>query len=108
MTKTPEIVTIAKRENLKFLEDFTDLPKLTGEEACLNAEPDLFFSEFALDIAKAKATCNGCPLIQICADYAIKHEKYGFWGGTTPYERRTIRNKRKIRLDLPENDWTKK
>jgi hypothetical protein len=93
MTKRPEIIAVANQRDLKFLEDFTDLPKLTGEEACLNVEPDLFFSEFALDIAKAKATCSSCPLIQLCADYAIKHENYGVWGGLSADERYEARGR---------------
>jgi hypothetical protein len=87
MTKTPEIVSVAKRDNLKFLEDFTNLPVTTGNEACLESDPDLFFSEFALDVAQAKAACNTCPLIQMCAAYAIKHENFGVWGGMTAQER---------------------
>jgi hypothetical protein len=91
MSKTPEIVTIAKRENLKFLNDFTNLPVVTGMEACLNEEPDLFFSEFALDIVKAKTTCNTCPLLESCGTYALKHENFGVWGGMTAEERFEIR-----------------
>ena len=91
MSKTPEIVTIAKRENLKFLNDFTNLPVVTGKEACLEEEPDLFFSDFALDIAKAKATCNTCPLLESCGTYALKHENFGVWGGMTSEERYEIR-----------------
>jgi hypothetical protein len=93
MNKTPELILIAKRENLKFLKDFTNLPELTGNEACLNAEPELFFSEFALDIAEAKATCGNCPLIQVCANYAIKHENYGVWGGMSADERYEARGR---------------
>jgi hypothetical protein len=87
MTKIPEIVLIAKRENLKFLQDFTNLPEVTGQEACLDAEPELFFSEFALDIAMAKSICNTCPLIQVCANYATQHENFGVWGGLSADER---------------------
>lgn len=94
MSKTPEIVTVAKRENLKFLHDFTNLPAVTGKEACLEEEPELFFSDFALDIAKAKATCNTCPLLEACGTYALKHENFGVWGGMTAGERYEIRGDR--------------
>jgi hypothetical protein len=74
---------------------------------------DVFYQDYdnkktAQEVADLKEFCSNCNIQVECMEYAIKHEKYGFWGGTTPYERRTIRNKRKIRLDLPENDWTKK
>jgi hypothetical protein len=91
MSKTPEIVTIAKRGNLKSLNDFTNLPVGTGKEACLDEEPDLFFSDFSLDIAKARATCSTCPLLESCGTYALKHENFGVWGGMTAEERYEIR-----------------
>ena len=91
MAKCPDIVNHAKRGDLKFLEDFTKLPEHTGKEACLNEDPDLFFSEFANDIATAKAACVTCPMIQFCADYAMKHENYGVWGGMSARERYELR-----------------
>ena len=84
-------MVIAKRENLNFLNDFTNLPELAGNESCLDLDPELFYSEFALDIAVAKAACSNCPLIEACATYAIKHENYGVWGGMSADDRYTAR-----------------
>jgi hypothetical protein len=84
-------VVIAKRENLNFLNDFVNLPELAGSEACLDFDPEFFYSEFAIDIEVAKAACATCPLLNACAKYAIKHENYGVWGGMSAEERYTAR-----------------
>lgn len=87
MAKCPDIVTHAKRGDLKFLEDFTKLPEQNGTEACLDADPDLFFSDFAVDVNAAKAICIGCPMLEKCAAYAIAHENYGVWGAMSAADR---------------------
>lgn len=36
-------------------------------------------------VAAARAICDGCALIEPCADGAIRRrEQYGIWGGLTP------------------------
>ena len=91
MTKRPEIVKFASKNNLALLNDFVNLPKITGDEACLETEPELFFSDFALDIALAKDICAECPMIAACRAYAIKHENNGVWGGLSAKERFIMR-----------------
>jgi hypothetical protein len=94
MTKRPEIVKFASKNSLEVLTDFVNLPKVTGQEACLETEPDLFFSDFALDIALAKDICAECPLIEACRAYALKHENAGVWGGLSADERFALRGNR--------------
>ena len=61
MTKRPEIVRFASKNNLEVLTDFVNLPQWNGDEACLIVEDlDFFFSEFPLDIALAKDICAEC------------------------------------------------
>ena len=91
MTKRPEIVRFASKNSLDVLTDFVDLPQVTGQEACLDTEPDLFFSDFALDIALAKDICAECPLIEACRAYTVKHENAGVWGGLSASERFILR-----------------
>jgi hypothetical protein len=43
--------------------------------------------------------CSRCEHITDCADWGIKHESFGVWGGLTPKQRRTIRQKRNMILD---------
>jgi len=87
-------------------------PNYDGTQSCARMGVDLFYQPYdnkstVQEVADLKELCSNCNIFIECKEYAIKHEKYGFWGGTTPYERRTIRNKRKVRLNLPENDWKK-
>ena len=91
MTKRPEIVKFASKNSLEVLTDFVNTPNLTGEEACLETEPDFFFSEFPLDIALAKDICAECPMIEACRAYAMKHENNGVWGGLSADERFKLR-----------------
>jgi WhiB family redox-sensing transcriptional regulator len=35
--------------------------------------------------------CNTCPVKQQCLDHAIKHEEFGYWGGTNASQRQKIR-----------------
>jgi hypothetical protein len=91
MTKRPRIVGFASKNSLEVLSDLVNLPKVTGQEACLETEPDLFFSDFALDIALAKDICAECPLFEACRAYALKHENAGVWGGLSANERFILR-----------------
>ena len=92
MTKRPEIVKFASKNNLEVLTDFVDLPKWNGKEACLVVEDlDFFFSDFALDIALAKDICAECPMLEACRAYAMKHENHGVWGGLSAEERFKLR-----------------
>lgn len=46
----------------------------------------------------AKALCHQCPIIKVCAEWGLRHEQYGIWGGMSPLDRRKARHKRKIKL----------
>lgn len=49
--------------------------------------PDLFFPEVGQNPWQARKLCQGCPVIEQCADYGIRFENDGLWGGMTPRER---------------------
>jgi len=36
--------------------------------------------------------CIECPAMMACLEWALAHEKWGIWGGTTPANRRFIRS----------------
>lgn len=55
--------------------------------------------EVNLEYKMAKKLCNGCVNLLDCADWGIKHEAFGIWGGLTPIERRQIRKWKKITLN---------
>jgi len=51
------------------------------------------------DYRAAIKICSSCAHISECAEWAIKHELFGIWGGTTPIQRKTIRRQRNIIID---------
>lgn len=77
----------------------------TGEEPCAQPEfldsPKQWIGEIKADDytgnwassnnvseETAKRLCEGCPLLEMCRDYAVEaQEPYGIWGGTRPKDR---------------------
>ncbi|HEX3539109.1 MAG TPA: WhiB family transcriptional regulator [Acidimicrobiales bacterium] len=56
----------------------------------------LFFSEQIDDIARAKAICTKCPLIDECLDGALeRREPWGVWGGQLFLNGHILAQKRK-------------
>jgi WhiB family redox-sensing transcriptional regulator len=67
-------------------EDVERLGTIRWTEArCANRDAallDLFFSEEASEIARAKAICGDCPLQLQCYEGALeRREPWGVWGG---------------------------
>lgn len=62
------------------------------------SDPNMFFP-FGADIPymsetvcrEAKKLCASCPVKQECLEWALEHEEHGIWGGSTPGERRLLR-----------------
>lgn len=56
----------------------------------------LFFSEQIDDIARAKAVCAMCPMIEVCLEGALqRREPWGVWGGQLFLNGRILAQKRK-------------
>lgn len=71
-----------------------------AETPCSNY-PDAFFPESGQagntdTVRFVRASCASCPIVASCAEYGIKYERYGFWGGLAPRERSEIRRLRGI------------
>jgi hypothetical protein len=47
---------------------------------------------------EAKKICQGCDHIVECAEWGIRHERYGVWGGVSPHDLSIIRRKRNITM----------
>jgi WhiB family redox-sensing transcriptional regulator len=76
----------------------TNLDRQDWSEAACRREPvgDLFFSEQIDDIARAKAICATCPLLEPClAGAVIRHEPWGVWGGQLFLNGHILAQKRK-------------
>lgn len=99
------------------------VPDLT-DAACSGMDGDMFYddmivSESAKEYgmytstapkqhAMLRRVCANCPVKIECAEFAIKHERFGFWGGLTAMERHSIRTMNNILLeeityDVPVN-----
>jgi len=59
---------------------------------------DKFVENYAnrgVSAAEAAKMCEGCHVIDLCREYAMKNgEPFGVWGGTTPRQRGFYRGKR--------------
>lgn len=43
--------------------------------------------------------CATCPVAGPCLTYALQHDVDGIWAGTTPRSRRSLRRRRRIRVE---------
>jgi len=75
---------------------------------CLGTDPEAFFppSGITTDLQAAKRVCAACPIMDECAEWAIRHESDGLWGGLMPTERQRIRSERGITLEQPHHAIT--
>jgi len=56
---------------------------------CRVEDSDIFFSELASKVARAKAVCSTCPVQKQCLDFAISNNiEEGIFGGLTFDERK--------------------
>jgi WhiB family redox-sensing transcriptional regulator len=74
----------------------TGSPGWMSRGACQDQDPELFFpvadtGPALQQISAAKAVCGRCGVRAMCLSYALRSAQYGIWGGTTPEERRAMR-----------------
>lgn len=75
--------------------------------ACAGTSPSLFYPEDGVgqgqvEYAEARAVCSGCPVRELCLQYALANgENDGMWGGHAPRPRRRMRRGRvQLHADL--------
>jgi hypothetical protein len=64
-----------------------------SEAACRDADIEIFDWDDTTQKTpswEASRYCVRCELTSECLDWALKNEKFGVWGNTTPYQRRLI------------------
>ena len=79
-----------------------EYPAFTGFEPCATTDPEAFFPEKGkagvIVPAVLRRMCEDyCFMLDDCREWAVWHADEGFWGGTTPLQRRAIRKERGIR-----------
>lgn len=89
-------------------------PNFMKEAACRSEDPEIFFPSLVTEeglyryqeaLPIARNICSSCEVFSKCFDWAIAHEEYGIWAGTTPKEREEYRSEHKIKIDNPFDSW---
>lgn len=73
-------------------------------EAPCRSNPDAFFTDNPAAAVVVARHCDGCPIRRSCREWGIRHELYGIWGGATAAERKAIRRRRGITLEVPRTE----
>ena len=82
-------------------------PREYENPLCAEIGGDFWFPEKdiekrnSVDPTYAKSICRSCIHKTECAQWGIKNERFGIWGGLTEYERTLLRTRSKIRV----KDW---
>jgi WhiB family redox-sensing transcriptional regulator len=76
-------------------------PREFENPLCAQVDGELWFPDKGGDTRPAKSICNQCDHKVECADWGIKHEEFGVWGGLSGRERELVRRKLNIILDQP-------
>jgi len=82
-------------------------PREYEHPLCAEIGGDFWFPEKDIekrnlvDPTYAKSICKSCIHKNECAQWGIKNERFGIWGGLTEYERTLLRTRSKIRV----KDW---
>ena len=95
-----------KRMAMKSSPKIQKYPEFDGTQNCASVGLDAMYRSergHAKEVKKniADVVCRDCPFIVDCYNWALHHEEYGVWGGTTATERWQIRAKNKIKLVDP-------
>lgn len=73
-------------------------PQLAEQAACKGLDTELFFPDqevFTPDEEQVFVSlCIECPVMLMCLEWGLAHERSGVWGGTTPYRRLNERKRR--------------
>ena len=78
------------------------------EPLCSEVGVEMFYTDDKDDMrvdsmstyAMASSICGKCAHIVECAEWAIKNELFGFWGGLTPKDRTNIRRRKRISVNI--------
>lgn len=87
-------------------------PREYENPVCAETSPNFFFLDdeddetipkeiFQSTYSEAISICKKCEHVSECAEWGIRHETHGFWGGLNPRQRRDIRRSRGITVETP-------
>lgn len=65
------------------------------EAICAQVDPEMFYPEQGGSAAEAKRICQGCPVRQVCLEFALRNgERFGVFGGVSERDRRKMLKER--------------
>jgi len=69
---------------------------------CVEFPTETFFPEkdTPTETAAIRKICAGCTIFDQCFEWAMKHEDYGIWAGTTPPDRVRYREATGTKFEL--------
>jgi WhiB family redox-sensing transcriptional regulator len=68
---------------------------------CRLHPPATFFPSDGVGVERARKICKGCPVGEMCLDYALENRiEHGVWGGCSERERRRILKRRRDAAEL--------
>jgi WhiB family redox-sensing transcriptional regulator len=70
---------------------------------CAQTDPEIFFPDKGASNRAAVAVCKLCPVKPECADWALRHNEVGIWGGMSANQRKELRRNLGTRLN---SGWT--
>ena len=80
-------------------------PQLTDGAACKGLDVELFYPDkdiFTNDEERLFARmCSDCPVMEMCLEWGLVHERSGIWGGSTPFRRHAIRKALNLQVTDP-------
>ena len=94
------------------MKDLQPYPNFDGTQSCAGFDTEMMYKD-AEDLedysdwerkqlyATLKKICSNCYFVTECYNWALHHEAYGIWGGTTPRQRSDERKRLGIKLDDP-------
>jgi WhiB family redox-sensing transcriptional regulator len=79
-------------------------PRLFERAKCRGIDTEIFYpTQDKFDLIEERyiteKLCAGCPVKEACLEWGLAHERYGIWGGTTPFRRRSMRKARRWQLN---------
>jgi WhiB family redox-sensing transcriptional regulator len=68
---------------------------------CRLHPPSTFFPSDGVGVDRARKICKGCPVGELCLEYALQNRiEHGVWGGCSERERRRILKRRREAVEL--------
>jgi hypothetical protein len=80
-------------------------PAFDGTQQCASIGTSLFYPDNPSNVTVMEKqiihqTCYSCRIQSQCLEWGLRHEEYGYWGGLSPNQRRELRRKVGIRLEV--------